>query len=374
MRFVSVALVLVLVLGCAQAHSLSGSSGDVKCTLFGTYQVPIPGPDPNATATEYALNLDVGLIGSTNATYELVDGNDKIYRPDTSRSQALQPGRQNLVFVVPPTGDAIGGGFKLFKVYPSEGQPFAINWWKTPKKIQGDITLRYYGITDLQIGKEDQSIAFDVKITNDGTSSIPISPENFTLIDQWGWDYYTLEGFADSVLEPKKSARVKVIFGSLSLLSKPSVLLYDGPSGEMAIDLEKDTGPLSDEVVYGTNAPTSGVSQSAANVAPASQTKVEAAKYNAADNSADNATRQNVTGTQSAASAKVLSLKDQINASKQRLANAFQHGSTASGKSAAGSQISSSVSQAKERLAKAMEKMHDNSTQKNENSTETINS
>ena len=374
MRFISVALVLVLVLGCAQAYSLSGGSGDVKCTLFGTYQVPIPGPDPNATATEYALNLDLGLIGSTNATYELVDGNDKIYRPDASRSKALQPGRQNLVFVVPPTGDAIGGGFKLFKVYPSEGQPFAINWWKTPKKIQGDITLRYYGITDLQIGEEGQSIAFDIKITNDGSSSIPISPENFTLIDQWGWDYYTLEGFADSVLEPKKSARVKVIFNSLSLLSKPSVLLYDGPSGQMSIDLEKDTGPLSDEVVYGTNAPTSGVSQSVANMAPASLTKVEPAKYNAADNSADNAARQNVTGTQSAASAKVLSLKDQINASKQRLANAFQPGSTISGKSVAGSQISSSVSQAKERLAKAMEKMHDNSTQKNENTTEAINS
>jgi hypothetical protein len=374
MRFISVALVLLLVLGCAQAHSLSGGSGDVKCTLFGTYQVPIPGPDANATATEYALNVDVGLIGSTNATYELVDGNDKIYHPEASRSKALQPGRQNLVFVVPPTGDAIGGGFKLFKVYPSEGQPFAINWWKTPKKIQGDITLRYYGITDLQIGEEGQSIAFDVKITNDGPSSIPISPENFTLIDQWGWDYYTLEGFADAVLEPKKSARVKVIFNSLSLLSKPSVLLYDGPSGQMTVDLEKDTGPLSDEVVYGTNAPTSGVSQSVANIAPASQTKAEAAKYNAADNSADNVARQNVTSTQSAASAKVMSLKDQINASKQRLANAFQPGSTISGKSAASSQISSSVSQAKERMAKAMEKMHDNTTQKNENANETINS
>jgi hypothetical protein len=356
MRFLTAALMLVAIVGCAQAYPLSGSNGNVKCTLFGAYEVPIPGPDPNATANEYALKVDVGLIGSINATYELVDGNDNIYHPDQTRSKALQPGRQQLVFVVPPTGDTIGGGFKLLKVSPSEGQPFAINWWKTPKKILGDIILRYYGITDLQMGADEKSITFDFKITNNGTTSIPISPENFTLIDQWGWDYYTLEGFSPASLEPKKSARVKVIFNSLSLLSNPSKLSYDCLGSEMSIDLDKDTGPLSDEVVYGTKAPTVAALPAAAKTAPAPQTNVQNGTNN-------NVASGNATGTQSAADEKLMSLKDKINASKQRLANTFKQGSAIGGKSAVGSQISTSVAEAKARLAKAMESMHKNSTQ-----------
>jgi hypothetical protein len=367
MRFLFVCLILVAVIGCAQAYSLSGSSGNVKCTLFGAYEVPIRGADPNATAKEYALKVDVGLIGSANATYELVDGNNNVYHPDQTRSKALQPGRLQLVFVVPPTGDSIGGGFKLLKVSPSEGQPVAINWWKTPKKILGNIILRYYGITDLQKDADEQSMTFDVKITNNGTTGIPISPENFTILDQWGWDYYTMEGFSPASLEPKKSARVKVIFSNLSLLSKPSILSYDCLGGELAIDLEKDTGPLSDDVVYGANVPAVSASPVATKTAQVSQAQVQEAAQN---NAASGINAGNDTGTKSTANEKVLSLKDQINATKQRLANAFPPGSTMGGKSAIGSQIGSSVAEAKARLAKAMENMHESAN----NNTQTVQS
>lgn len=356
MRSIALAFMLVVFMGAAQAYSLNGENGEVKCTLFGAYETPIPGADPNATAKEYALKVDVGLIGSRNATYELVDGNDNVYHPDQARSKALQPGRQQVVFVVPPTGDAIGGGFKLFRVSPSEGQPFAINWWKTPKKILGDVILRYYGVTDLQMGPDEQSVTFDAKIQNNGTTSIPISPENFTLIDQWGWEYYTMEGFSPANLEAKKSARVKVIFTSLSLLSKPSVLAYDYLGNLIAIDLEKDTGPLSDATVYGTNAPSTVVPLATVKTAPAPQNQVQEATRN-------NATGGNVTGQQSTSKEKVLSLKDQINATKQRLANMGKPGSVSGGNSAIGSQIGSSVAEAKSRLAEVMKSLHNSSKQ-----------
>jgi hypothetical protein len=353
MRSIALAFMLLVVIGAAQAYSLNGGNGNVKCTLFGAYEIPIPGADPNATIKEYALKVDVGLIGSRNATYELVDGNDNIYHPDLAKSKALQPGRQQIVFVVPPTGDAIGGGFKLLRVSPSEGQPFAINWWKTPKKILGDVILRYYGMTDLQMGPDEQSMTFDVKIQNNGTTSIPISPENFTLVDQWGWEYYTIEGFGPVNLEAKKSARVKVIFTSLSLLSKPSVLAYDYLGNQIAIDLEKDTGPLSDAVVYGTNEPTTIAPPAAVKTAPMTQSQVHEATQNNASG----------TGQQSTSKEKVLSLKDQINATKQRLANIGKPGSISGGNSAIGSQIGSSVAEAKARLAKVMESLHDSSKQ-----------
>jgi hypothetical protein len=355
MRFIALAFMLAVFVGAAQAYPLIGGSGDVKCTLFGAYEIPIPGTDSNATAKEYTLKVDVGLIGSRNATYELVDGNDNVYHPDQARYKALQPGRQQVVFVVPPTGDAIGGGFKLLRVSPSEGQPFAINWWKTPKKILGDVILRYYGVTDLQMGADEQSVTFGVSIQNNGTASFPIGPENFTLVDQWGWEYYTLEGFSSANLEAKKSARVKVIFTNLSLLSKPSVLAYDYLGNQIAIDLEKDTGPLSDAVVYGTKAPTTTAPPAAVKTALAPHAQVqEAPQINVAGG--------NATGQQSTSKESVMSLKDEINATRERLANVGKPGSVFSGNSAIGSQIGSSVAEVKARLAKAMESLHDNST------------
>ena len=158
----------------------------VNCTLFGATKVPVPGTDPNATVQNYVLKVDVGLLGTRNATFELVDSKDKVYSPDPSMSWTFEPNtasyiRQLLAFVVPK--DAL---FKLFKVSPSVGDPFAIKWWKTPKKNQGDLILRYYGVVDNRMDPNEQSVTYEVGIQNNGTNSIALSPLNFTLLDQVG--------------------------------------------------------------------------------------------------------------------------------------------------------------------------------------------
>jgi hypothetical protein len=120
--------------------------------------------------------------------------------------------------------------------------------------------------------------------------------------------------------------------------------------------LEKDTGPLSDAVVYGTNVPTAAAPPATIKIAPAFQPQVQKATQN-------NAAGGNLTGQQTTSKEKVLSLKDQINATKQRLANMGKPGSISGGNSAIGSQIGSSVAEAKARLAKVMESLHDSSKQ-----------
>jgi hypothetical protein len=354
MRLIALAFALVLALGVAQAYPLTGGTADVNCTLFGATKVPVHGTDPNATVQNYVLKVDVGLLGTRNATFELVDSKDKVYSPDPSMSRKFEPNtasfiRQLLGFVVPK--DAL---FKLFKVTPSVGDPFAIKWWKTPKKNQGDLILRYYGVVDNRMDPNEQSVTYEVGIQNNGTNSIAISPLNFTLLDQSGWEYYTVYGFSPTYLGAKNSTKVKVNFSSLSYLSKPTALAFDYlTSNQIVFDLDKDTGPLSDAQVYGTNVPstattvTSTAAPSAAvTVAPTVQAAPQAAPLTNSASASAAANKSASTGMQS--------VKDQINAVKARLANMGSPG-TPGGNNTIGGQIGQSVNDARARLERMKE-------------------
>ena len=354
MRLIALAFALVLALGIAQAYPLTGGTAAVNCTLFGATKVPVPGTDPNATVQNYVLKVDVGLLGTHNATFELVDSKDKVYSPDTSMSWTFQPTsgsyiRQILAFVVPK--DAL---FKLFKVTPSAGDPFAIKWWRTPKKSQGDIILRDYGVVDTRTNPNEQSVTYEVGIQNNGTNSITLNPLNFTLLDQSGWEYYTMYGFGEINLGPKNSTKVKVNFSSLSYLSRPTALAFDyQTSNQIVFDLDKDTGPLTDAQVYGTNVPNTVTSTSAPPavvvaapvVQSAPQAMPQAAPQNNLASASAAANQATFSGMQS--------LKDNLNATKQRLANMGSPGTP--GGSSVGASISQSVNASLDRLKKMTE-------------------
>jgi hypothetical protein len=355
MRLIALAFALVLALGFAQAYPLSGGTAAVNCTLFGVTKVPVPGTDPNATVQNYVLKVDVGLLGTRNATFELVDSKDKVYSPDPSMSLTFQPIsesyiRQLLAFVVP--SDAL---FKLFKVTPSVGDPFAIKWWKTPKKNQGDIILRYYGVVNTRTNPNEQSVTYEVGIQNNGTNSMTINPLNFTLLDQSGWEYYTLYGFGQIYLGPKNSTKVNVNFSSLSYLSKPAALAFDYlTSNQIVFDLDKDTGPLTDAQVYGTNVPSTATTPTSTVAPPAAV--VAAPVVQAAPQAVPQvAPLTNLAGTSPAAfqstSGSMQSFKDQLNATKERNANMGRSGTSGS----VGGQISQSVNDTKARLEKMKE-------------------
>lgn len=363
MRLIALAFALVLGFGFAQAYPLSGGTAVVNCTLFGATKIPVPGTDPNTTVQNYVLKVDVGLLGTRNATFELVDSKDKVYSPDPSMSRNFEPNtasfiRQLLGFVVPK--DAL---FKLFKVSPSVGDPFAIKWWKTPKKSQGDLILRYYGVVDNRMNPNEQSVTYEVGIQNNGTNTMAISPLNFTLLDQSGWEYYTMYGFSPTYLGAKNSTKVKVNFSSLSYLSKPTALAFDYlTSNQIVFDLDKDTGPLTDAQVYGTNMPstaTTATSTAAPPIAPPAAVvatpTVQAAPQAVPQVAPQVAPLPNIASASPATfqstSGSMQSFKDQLNATKERLANMGRPGTSGS----VGGQISQSVNNTKARLEKMKE-------------------
>jgi hypothetical protein len=342
--------VLILALGLSQAYPLQGGNENVKATLFGAVRIPLE--DQNVT--EEILKLDVGFIGAENATYELVDDDDAVIEPSLYKN--LQTGRQMIYFLIPK--DDL---FKLLKVTPSEGAPFNINWWATPKGTSDDVIVRYYGITDWIWDSDQQAFVLEFRVGNNGTTPFYLGPENFTLIDQWGWDYYPVVGFEPTVVEPQMATgRIKVGFSGISILSRPIAIAYDFMSpNQIIIDLERDAGPLSDSQVYGSNASQAApaATASAATTEATTETTAGATNVTTAGPSTNESQQSGASQNQTTA-AKILSLKDQINSSRDRLQGENQD--SADDQSTVGKKISDSVNATRERLAMTRSKLKEN--------------
>lgn len=300
MRIIVLTLMLALALGTAQATPLQGSDGNATVVLFGATRTPLE--DENAT--QEILKVDVGLMGTENATYQLVDANNNIYLPGLYKP--LSSGKQLVYFLVPK--DSL---FKLINATPESGKPININWWATPKGSNDRMVLRYYGITDWLINPDEQGIVVQVRVQNNGTQKLIVSPENFTLLDQWGWPYRPTLGFDAETIEPKKpTSRVLLGFTGISLLSRPVALAYDnGASNQIIIMFERDYVPLSDAAVYGANA-----TKSAASVVPAPAAVLPTSNPAAQNVAVQAPAKSETTGT------KKNSINDTLAASKARLA------------------------------------------------------
>jgi hypothetical protein len=300
MRIIVLILMLALALGTAQATPLQGGDGNATVVILGATRTPLE--DENAT--QEILKVDVGLMGTENASYQLVDADNNIYLP--GRYQPLSSGKQLVLFLVPK--DSL---FKLINATPESEEPININWWATPKGSNERMVLRYYGITDWLINPDEQGIVVQVRVQNNGTQELIVSPENFTLLDQWGWPYRPTLGFDAETIEPQKAtSRLLLGFTGVSLLSRPAALAYDkGASNQIIIMFERDYVPLSDVAVYGANA-----TKSAARVVPAPAAVLPTSNPVAQNVAVQAPAESETTGT------KKLSIKDQLAASKARLA------------------------------------------------------
>jgi hypothetical protein len=299
MRLIVLTLLLALALGTAQAAPLQGSDGNATVVLFGATRTPLE--DENAT--QEILKVDVGLMGTENATYQLVDADNNIYLPGLYKP--LSSGKQTVYFLT--TKDSL---FKLLNVTPKGGAPIYINWWATPKGSNDNLIVRYYGITDWLINPDEQGIVVQVRVQNNGTQKLIVSPENFTLMDQWGWPYLPTLGFDQQIIVPGNATdRVLLGFTGISLLGRPAALAFDnGASNQIVIMFERDYVPLSDELVYGANA-----TKSAASVEPTPVVALPTSDQNAQNESVQAPAKQNAT-------TKIGSIKERVAASKARLA------------------------------------------------------
>ena len=121
MRLIILALLLALAFGTAQASPLQGSDGTAKVTLFGSIRTPL-----EESASQEILKVDIGLMGTENATYKLMDANNSVYEPGLYK--ILSSGRQLVYFLIPK--DDL---FKLITTTPQGGKSININWWARPK-------------------------------------------------------------------------------------------------------------------------------------------------------------------------------------------------------------------------------------------------
>ena len=178
-----------------------------------------------------------------------MDANSSVY--ENGHYKTLSSGRQLVYFLIPK--DDL---FKLITATPQGGKSININWWARPKASNENLIIRYYGITDWLTNPDEQNVVFQVTAQNNGTQDLLLSPEDFTLLDQWGWPYNPTAGFDSEIIGPQKTTpRVLLGFTNISLFSKPAALVYDyNTAHPVVIDFEKDFVPLTDSAVYGANA------------------------------------------------------------------------------------------------------------------------
>jgi len=317
MRIFVLALLLALAFATAQAKPLQGSDANATVVLFGASRTPLE--DENAT--QEILKVDIGLMGAENATYQLVDDDNNIYSAGLYKS--LSPGyggldgaslaggsgKQLVYFLVPK--DSL---FTLINVTPLGDAPIYINWWATPKGSNDNLIVRYYGIADWVFNPDEQMIVVQVRVQNNGTQNLIVSPENFTLLDQWHWPYRPTLGFDAEIIGPQNAtSRVLLGFTGVSLISRPAALAYDyGASNQIIIDFERDYVPLSDELVYGASA-----TKSAATVQSAPVAALPASNQTAPSVAVQAPANDETTG------AKKSSINDTLAASKARRAAAI---------------------------------------------------
>ncbi len=326
LRLTIIALLLALAAGACEASVLQGGDENASAVVFGATRTPNL-LDENGT-TEY-LKLDVGLMGADNATYQLMDADNNFLLPSFYRplSSSIDSGRQLVFFLI--AKDSL---FKLVNITPTGRQSIYLNWWATPKGSSDKAILRYYGITDWLINDNDQGIVVQVRVQNNGTENITVSPLNFTLFDQWGWPYYPTAGFDDEIVAPggAQNERVLVGFTGISLLSRPAALAYDYMTeDQIIIDFNKDYVPLSDELVYGTaagnaaassaeNAGSQNVSAAASNAATTTESAPSTPSGAASEPSTTPASDNAATGTNESLGSS-LSIKDKLAESQARL-------------------------------------------------------
>ncbi len=257
MRWLALALFMILLPGIAQDYPLQMSNGVVNCTIFGSFK------DPGFSGSSYSDSYSVLVVDTRltrinesdnapiRAAYSLTDGNDRVFQTSAQNIKELQPGRRLIGFVVPRETIAKSLTIDLSQD-KAGGEQFSVRFPELVNSSNENVTLLYYGVLRSSINSYKKTIELDVAITNNGTKKLALDANNFTLKDQWGWKYdskeydtYGKKGMSGTVLEQNETIRSGLIFNSVSPLSRPVELVYrysNNSSLTMNIDPEAGLG------------------------------------------------------------------------------------------------------------------------------------
>lgn len=257
MRWLALALFMILLPGIAQDYPLQMSNGIVNCTIFGTFK------DPGFSGSSYSDSYSVLVVDARltrinesdkepiRAAYSLTDGNDRVFQTNAQNIKELQTGRRLIGFAVPKETIAKSLTIDL-SLDSAGGEQFRVRFPELVNSSNENVTLLYYGVLRSGIYSNKKTIELDVSITNNGTKKLVLAANNFTLLDQWGWNYdskeydnYGKKGMSALFLEKNETIRSGLIFNSVSPLSRPVELVYrysNSNSLTMNIDAEAGLG------------------------------------------------------------------------------------------------------------------------------------
>ncbi|MEM2096824.1 MAG: hypothetical protein QXI70_01525 [Methanothrix sp.] len=235
-RTAALGVMLILMLSVANSASglpVTGGNGALCCTVFDMFKGPLY-QGGSYDADRMVLYLDAGLRWSNGSyavlprvRYVLIDGNDRSYIRDAASSRPISPGRELLAFAVPR--EAIP---KSLVVDSGIGEVFKVDFGEPLNYSDENITVTYYGIVGSRLDYSRKVLDIDVSVRNNSTSPLKVSPENYTLVDQWGWGYRATDGFEPKTLSANESIRGVVRFRYLAPSSIPSLLLYNLSYGD----------------------------------------------------------------------------------------------------------------------------------------------
>jgi len=228
-------IALALWVSCVSAFPLSGASGQASITVFGTIGVNL-GEDMTR------IYVDVGAPNGYMGSVSLVDDEDKFYNPGNANSPfSANIGWGKDRFFIPfdvPKGTVI----KRLKFEPefngNLGEPFSINWESIPEVSDDSLKLKMYGVRSnnpdirIQLGPNQKAWTFDVKLTNNLTTNMPVSVKDFSMVDQYDWVYdepYRVGSVDLGQLTSGESMRFDLAF-TTSGLSRPVMLKYKNVS------------------------------------------------------------------------------------------------------------------------------------------------
>ncbi|ABK14219.1 MAG: hypothetical protein H5T42_04335 [Methanothrix sp.] len=229
-----VMLILMLcVMDSASVLPVTGGNGELCCTVFDIFKGPLY-QGGSYDADRMILYIDAGLRWSNGSCaelsrvkYILIDGNDRSYSRDIASSRPVSPGRELLAFVVPR--EAIP---KSLVVDSGIGEVFKVDLGEPLNYSDENITVTYYGIMGSRLDYNRKALDIDISVRNNSSNPMRISPENCTLVDQWGWGYRATDGFETRTLNANESIRGVVRFRYLAPSSIPSLLLYNLSYGD----------------------------------------------------------------------------------------------------------------------------------------------
>lgn len=195
-------------------------------------------PMENGFALDIFTPPELGGEGlARNLKVEIVDPDDKFIESNDVLDVSHRAYKDRALYCF--NFDRPATQIKRIRVETPGEDVYSISWSGVPEASSKSITVRLYGVTADSDGYNYAPIKykqynFEVRITNNLSGGLLLSPQDFWLVDQFNYGY---EVKAEQYkLLPNESVRYTLASQEMSPLSRPKLLVY--LPDKLSMDLE----------------------------------------------------------------------------------------------------------------------------------------